>query len=121
MPQSLIIAIDFDDTFTADPRTWAAVIEVLRKAGHRVVCVTARKATDGNIEQLKSAFPPDMLVLFAYGHQKRDYAKSLGVDVDIWIDDFPEAIPSRRDLELMTMPMDVWTGDVLDPVNDVEA
>ena len=40
-------------------------------------------------------------VLFAYGFQKREFAKANGVAVDIWIDDLPEAIPSKRDLILM--------------------
>lgn len=39
----LTIAIDFDDTFTADVNAWTAVIQTLQSFGHRVVCVSARR------------------------------------------------------------------------------
>lgn len=102
MPKDrLIVAIDYDDTFTADPTAWTAVIEILQIAGHRVVCITARQGNDGNRRQVEGDMPRDVCVLFAYGWQKREFAKANGVEVDIWIDDLPEAIPSKRDLILM--------------------
>ena len=99
--ESLIISIDYDDTFTADVSTWSAVIRVLQNAGHRVVCITARQGNEGNRRQVEGDMPEGVCVLFAYGFQKREFAKANGVAVDIWIDDLPEAIPSKRDLILM--------------------
>lgn len=96
-----IIAIDYDDTFTSDTATWTNVINLLRAAGHKVVCITARQGNDGNRREVTAAMPEGVLVLFAYGWQKREFALANGVEVNIWIDDLPEAIPSKNDLALM--------------------
>lgn len=45
--------------------------------------------------------PEGVCVLFAYGYQKRTFARMNGVTVDIWIDDLPEAIPSKEDCVAM--------------------
>lgn len=101
VPEKLTVAIDYDDTFTADVRTWSNVIKLLQCAGHRVVCVTARQGSDGNRCEVTGAMPDGVAVLFAYGWQKREFARANGIEVHIWIDDLPEAIPSKRDLVLM--------------------
>lgn len=101
MPEPQIISIDYDDTFTSDTRTWTNVINLLLFAGHKVVCVTARQDTPGNRREVVGAMPESVCVLFAYGWQKREFARANGIEVNIWIDDLPEAIPSKRDLVLM--------------------
>jgi hypothetical protein len=95
----LTIAIDFDDTFTADAEAWTAVIQTLRSFGHRVVCVSARRNTFEHRAELVNALPSGVTVLLSYDTPKRLYAKEQGVEVDIWIDDMPEAIPTRADME----------------------
>lgn len=100
-PNKLTVAIDYDDTFTADVAAWSSVIRILQDAGHRVVCITARNGTDGNRREVTKAMPNGVCVLFAYGYQKREFAVMNGVTVDIWIDDLPEAIPSKQDLASM--------------------
>lgn len=79
------VAVDYDDTFTSCRETWTSVINVLRRAGARVVCVTSRypemKVTD---------FPGE--VFYCSGRPKRHVMHEQGVDIHVWIDDQPEHI-----------------------------
>lgn len=94
----LTVAIDYDDTFTADPEAWSCVIGELQRHGHRVVCVSARRNSFGHRQELQAALPQGVTVLLSYDMPKRAYAKSQCVDVDIWIDDMPEAIPTKAEM-----------------------
>lgn len=93
----LTISIDFDDTYTADPATWTNVIRTLQRSGHVVICTSARRNDFGNRQELERALPDGVCVLLSYDEPKRSYAKKNGYDVDIWIDDTPEAIPTKQD------------------------
>lgn len=101
MKYPLTIAIDDDDTFTADTTAWTKVIELLQSFGHRVICVSARLNSDNQRRELECALPEKVEVYLSYSAQKKDYMASLGQRIDIWIDDCPEAIPSRSDMLLM--------------------
>lgn len=86
------VAVDYDDTFSACPETWTAVINVLRRAGAKVFCVTFRKPAD-RVED----FPGE--VFYTAGQLKADYMHEMQQDVHVWIDDRPELIgenPERR-------------------------
>lgn len=99
MAGQLTIAIDFDDTFTADPTAWNRVIVTLQECGHRVVCVSARRNEFSHREQLRESLPDGVEILLSYDTPKRMFARANGVEVDIWIDDMPEAIPNRNEME----------------------
>lgn len=92
MRPQLTVAIDFDDTFTADVEVWSLVIQVLQNAGHRVICVSARDNSLGNMRELTLALPKDVDVILSNNEPKKVVAKSHGYDVDIWIDDLPHKI-----------------------------
>jgi hypothetical protein len=98
MRPSLTIAIDFDDTFTADCETWREAILLLQRSGHRVICVSARRNELSHRQELTQALPDGVPVLLSYDTPKRSFAKLNGYDVDIWIDDMPEAIPTKADM-----------------------
>jgi hypothetical protein len=88
----LVIAIDYDDTYTADPVLWAAVVAVLASS-HEVICVTARRCTAENRNELRRNLPPQIeTIILAYDMPKRMAATRAGFAVDIWIDDRPHAI-----------------------------
>ena len=74
----LTIAIDFDDTFTADVEVWSLVIQVLQNAGHRVICVWARGDNLGNMRELTLALPKDVDVILSNNEPKKGVAKSRG-------------------------------------------
>ncbi len=79
------VSMDYDDTFTSCPATWTSVINVLRQAGARVVCVTSRHP-----EMKISDFPGE--VFYCSARPKREVMAELGISVAVWIDDQPEYI-----------------------------
>lgn len=86
------ISIDFDDTYTADTEFWDIFIRHAISRGHRIVCITYRYPDMDN-DDIEDAFANvPVQVLYTSGTQKRPYAASQGVLVDIWIDDAPETI-----------------------------
>lgn len=98
MNGSLTIAIDFDNTFTADPDLWSTFIASAQQHGHTVICVSARRNELSHRQELAFALPERVPILLSYGEPKRMYAAKQGYVVDIWIDDCPEAIPTKEDM-----------------------
>jgi len=85
----MIIALDYDETYTEDPELWNSFIKSANDRGHEVLCVTMRY---NNIYEA-----PDVLetvgklcrVIFTERLAKEEYVKSHGINPDIWIDDRP--------------------------------
>ena len=88
----LTIALDYDQTYTADCELWHCFISTAIKFGHKIICVSARENTPGNRYELTQALPIGIPVLLCYGQSKREYAIAAGYNVDIWIDDHPETV-----------------------------
>lgn len=89
------ICMDYDDTFTTNKVVWTSVIEFLRSQGANVFCITLRYP-DCPI----SDFPGE--VHYVSGQPKWEFAEENGIDVHIWIDDWPAVIgehPMRKGLE----------------------
>ena len=93
--RGLLISLDYDRTFTAAPGLWRSFVGMATAAGHRVVCISRREDDDANREELRLAFA-DLevgdLILCGADTQKRDAAASAGLEVDVWVDDYPEGI-----------------------------
>lgn len=91
------ISIDFDDTYTKDPKLWDSFIVSAKKRGHKVYCVTARSGefSDLLIEVLESIgqLVGNENCIFTGGMSKRPFCEANNIRIDIWIDDTPEAIP----------------------------
>lgn len=95
--RGLTISLDYDRTFTAAPGLWRSFVADAVARGNRVVCITRRDDTDENRHELRLAFGDlevAQMILCGTGTQKRDAAKAAGVEVDVWIDDYPEGIVS---------------------------
>lgn len=90
----MIIAIDYDGTYAADPETFNHVIEIFRQAGHAVICVTGRSAGTMGQPVLDSIgkIIGEENCIFAGTLWKRMAAEKKGWKVDVWIDDMPEMI-----------------------------
>lgn len=101
----IAIAIDFDETFTADPSLWTVFLFHAAGRGHRVVMVTGRadrvmysdpsrhwgdevRAALREVELDRLPLP----VVFAGEKPKRLAAAEAGYAVDVWIDDDPEHV-----------------------------
>ena len=87
-----MIAIDFDETLTADAKLWRGFVDLCSAGEHRIVCVTARRDTDDNRETISEWMQShglEMTVYFTGLGSKTDYMAKRGLKVDIWIDDDP--------------------------------
>lgn len=91
----LNICVDYDATYTADREMWCRVFAVFAEAGAKFFCISSRfpnvPITD---------FPGE--VYYACGQDKWEFAHERGIQVDIWIDDWPACIgehPERRGQE----------------------
>jgi pyridoxine 5'-phosphate synthase PdxJ len=88
----VLIAIDFDDTLTADPIMFRTLTAVLKSFGHHAVCVTARRDTGENRERVSDWMKEHGIDLYTHYTSlgsKLDHMERIGVRVDIWIDDDP--------------------------------
>ncbi len=93
----MLIAIDYDDTFTTDPTTWRQIIYVLQAYGHEVVCVSARYNTFDNKRELEEAIGLGVEVVLCGHNAKAEVMAKRGTPVDIWIDNNPNAIdPDKK-------------------------
>jgi hypothetical protein len=95
----MIIAIDYDNTYTADPNLWNNFVTTALEIGHTVICVTARPEIMGQVvlDSIGKLVP----FVFAGGEWKREVALKRGYKVDVWIDDMteyigPQTIVGRR-------------------------
>lgn len=79
----MIIALDYDKTYTADKELWNTFINAAIKRGHKIICITMRRFPE---EQIKD-MPLD--IVYTDRRAKKKYADENGIAVDIWIDDKP--------------------------------
>lgn len=86
----LNIAIDYDNTFTADSFLFIKIIELMQSRGHRVIIATGRHRWSEDME--RTPLPPDLDVVYCGVELKSIACKRAGYNVDIWIDDTPSTI-----------------------------
>jgi len=87
------IAIDFDETLTRDAELWCAFVRAARKLDHRILCVTSRPQTEDDVDTVDEWFAKagfTLPVYFCSHESKVAYMASLGIKIDIWIDDDPK-------------------------------
>lgn len=93
----MIIALDYDDTYTRDPELWRTFIGDAEARGHSVIIATSRFA-HGMLESEDPIYehvPHNILVVFCNHNLKREVCEKAGHKVDIWIDDQPGSIEER--------------------------
>jgi hypothetical protein len=94
------LALDWDDTFTADPAFFRSLITLARAFGHRPVIVTARwdrrmysdPSRHWGDEVRNEIGNLDVPIVFAGEKWKREAAREAGFNCRVWIDDRPEAV-----------------------------
>lgn len=112
------IALDYDETYTADPNLWTGFIAMAKALGHEVFFVTYRyepdEGTSYNDDIKKSAEVNEIEIVYTHGQQKAGV-----VYADIWIDDTPLTIPVASDLRDMHKGCQV-NGDDLPNKYDIK-
>jgi len=106
----MIIALDYDKTFTADPKFWSEFILNVWRADHTVFICTMRLETSRSFNEIKDELIKylgcfdaiKVPIIFSNHGWKKQAALDNGFEVDIWIDDAPHWIapPSTlKDIE----------------------
>ena len=90
----MIIALDYDRTFTADKELWRAFIHAARGRGHDVIMITWRDHSSN--PEFAEVFTLVNTIWSTGRSPKEQYAENMGVKVDIWIDDNPASIIRGR-------------------------
>lgn len=87
----MLIALDYDGTYAADPGLWHPFIAASRARGHLVFVVTMRFPSEGR--EVEQRLGPHVdRIIFTGREAKRRHLERLGHDVDVWIDNHPEYI-----------------------------
>jgi hypothetical protein len=87
----MILALDYDNTFTMDPDGWGEFCEAMRARGHRIYGVTMRydHETRGISEKYRKSCDR---IFFTGRRAKQTFMTERGVFIDVWIDDNPHWI-----------------------------
>jgi hypothetical protein len=87
----MLIALDYDGTYTADIELWDRFIAHARANGHRVFVVTMRFPHEGEEISSRLLTKVDRIIYTSRG-AKRRHLERLGHAVHVWIDNHPEHI-----------------------------
>jgi hypothetical protein len=91
--ENLNIAVDFDNTYTADPELWDIFIRAAMDRGHTVYCVSARPEKEMNKpKRTIGLLIGDRNCFGTCFEPKKEFMKSKGIHINIWVDDSPEMI-----------------------------
>ena len=86
----MIIALDYDGTYTRDPILWDQFIQNAQASGHEVVLATMRYENGIEDIEVKRIFEPlDVQMIFTGRQAKHNFLAQMGVFPKIWIDDNP--------------------------------
>jgi hydroxymethylpyrimidine pyrophosphatase-like HAD family hydrolase len=91
----MLIALDWDDTYTANKPLWNDFIQMCIDRGVKVIIVTGRP----DHENHRVATPFNLPVVYAGNELKEKAALRDGYKVNIWIDDMPGMIQNVKILD----------------------
>lgn len=93
----MLLVLDYDETYTADPVFWGDFIQSAKARGHLIVCCTMRfeaaKAFNEDVETDMGQY--DIPIVYAARHRDKWVAmQDAGYRPEnaIWIDDCPQYI-----------------------------
>lgn len=85
----MIIALDYDHTYTADPDLWNTFITKAKANGHSVIIATFRYPQEPIYDSVREKVDK---VFYTSRQGKMKFINDRGLYVDIWIDDAPHTI-----------------------------
>lgn len=92
-PTSRIVAIDFDNTITADVDFYQGLIEAYRQCGWEPVVCTLRANEEPSLGEIREKLSgTDIRIYATDGKKKRAFMLYQGISVGLWIDDYFPAI-----------------------------
>lgn len=102
----MILAINFDQTYTRDPALWDLFLSAAMARGHRVLCVSARHERQmGELrDTIGRLIGPDACFRTGVTPKRRFLAEVADTHVDVWIDDAPESVVEIPDPEAAPEP-----------------
>lgn len=83
-----IFGLDYDNTFTADPKAMQAFIDLMVDHGHQVYITTLR-SPDLKLERVPLSISG---IIYCSFRAKKIVTREQGIKIDIWIDDDPKYI-----------------------------
>lgn len=83
----MIIALDFDLTYTRDPELWNDFIKQSQSRGHEVFCVTMRYPEEKF--DIEDSIGKLCKIIYTKRFSKLQFVNDIGIYPDIWIDDNP--------------------------------
>jgi len=99
--KNLCVALDYHNTYSADPKFWDTFIYMCWMRKFEVYCIThhtGEKQNEKLMDSIGKVLDKDHII-FTMGKAKMDYVKSIGLDIDIWIDNNPIHIIQDPDTE----------------------
>lgn len=92
----MILSLDFDDTYTVDPNLWNKFVMDALERDHDVYVVTFRHPHQigPEFDTLIDIVGRDRIIPTSF-RQKKAYTQSIGIHIDVWIDDRPDLIIER--------------------------
>jgi hypothetical protein len=84
----MLIAIDYDGTYNKDPQVFSKIIDLLKSAGHDVICVTMRYKLDIDLA-MKTSIGKKCQIITTGRKAKKLFVEKIGIHPDIWIDNDP--------------------------------
>lgn len=84
------ISLDYDNTYTRDPKMWDEFVKMVLLSGHSVYCVTLRTPEQG--EDVRNSIGRLIPCYFTSMQSKSKYMYAQGIRIDVWIDDMPDCI-----------------------------
>ena len=89
--KGLIVALDYHNTYSADPKFWDTFIYLCKMRKWDVYCITHHTGEQQNqnlLDSIGKILPHDHII-FTKGKAKEPFVKEMGIEVDIWIDNNP--------------------------------
>lgn len=87
------IALDYDHTFTRDPKFWLGFVDAAHQAGHHVYCVTMRTDKPSQAAEVRAALKDHVRdIIFTDYKAKAPFVAAKNLEIHVWIDDMPNTI-----------------------------
>ena len=89
--EKMLIALDYDNTYTKDPDFWLAFLKLAEEHGHQV-CVATMRTTEEKDDMCDRLFEVCHQIIPTHRNAKLPFLASWGLKPHIWIDDQPHFI-----------------------------